>query len=40
MNRTEYLEKRQALYGEAEKLIEAGSLDEANEKMQAITAWD
>lgn len=40
MNRTEYLEKRQALYGEAEKLIEAGSLDEANEKMQAITALD
>ena len=40
MNRTEYLEKRQTLYGEAEKLIEAGSLDEANEKMQAITALD
>ncbi len=40
MNRTEYLEKRQSLYGEAEKLIEAGSLDEANEKMQAITALD
>ena len=40
MNRTEYLEKRQSLYAEAEKLIEAGSLDEANEKMQAITALD
>lgn len=40
MNRTEYLEKRQAFYREAEKLIEAGSLDEANEKMQAITALD
>ena len=40
MNRTEYLEKRQTLYAEAEKLIEEGSLDEADEKMQAITALD
>lgn len=40
MNRTEYLEKRQSLYAEAEQLIEAGNLDEANAKMQAITDLD
>ena len=40
MNRTEYLEKRQSLYAEAEQLIEAGNLEEANAKMQAITDLD
>ena len=40
MNRTEYLEKRQSLYAEAEQLIEAGNIDEANAKMQAITDLD
>ena len=40
MNKKEYLEKRQALYAEAEQLIEAGNLEEANQKIQAITDLD
>lgn len=40
MNREEYLKKRQALYAEAEQLIESGNIDEANKKMQDITELD
>ena len=40
MNKKEYLEKRQSLYNEADQLIDAGNIDEANAKIQAITDLD
>src|SRR5690606_42120466 len=40
MNKKEYLEKRQNLINEAEKLINEGKVEEANAKMEEVKQLD
>ncbi|MCC8067870.1 MAG: phage major capsid protein [Clostridiales bacterium] len=40
MNKKKYLEMRAALMGEAQALIDAGSIEEANAKMEEVKALD
>lgn len=40
MRKEEYVAKREAMYNEAQELINSGKVDEANTKMEAIKALD
>lgn len=40
MNKKQYEEKRNGMLNEAQQLIDAGKIDEANKKMEEITALD